>query len=109
VLGASAVCNLRFPDDRYGGNREEMTVCKETVFLNGVLRGEGRERTCRVRATRNSEFPDESVIAASIAYCRCCVEDVDDFPDGDYELEFDGHKVSLSRKDGQYLARVQSN
>ena len=86
-----------------------MSVCKETVLLNGILRGEGRQRTCRVRATRNSEFPDESVIAASFAYCRCCVEDSDDFPDGDYELEFDGHKVLLSRKDGQYLARVQGN
>ena len=86
-----------------------MSVCKETVLLNGILRGEGRQRTCRVRATRNSEFPDESVIAASFAYCRCCVEDSDDFPDGDYELEFDGHKVMLSKKNGQYLAGVQSN
>ena len=62
-----------------------------------------------MRATRNSEFPDESVIAASFAYCRCCVEDSDDFPDGDYELEFDGHKVMLSKQGGQYLTRLEVN
>lgn len=86
-----------------------MTVCKETVLLYGTLRGEGRHRTCRVRATRNSEFPDESALPTSFAYCRCDVDDSDDFPDGDYELEFDGRKLMLSKKLGQYLARLQSN
>jgi hypothetical protein len=86
-----------------------MTVCKETVLLNGTLRGEGRQRTCRVRATRNSEFSDESAVPTSFAYCRCDVDDPDDFPDGDYELEFDGRKLTLSKKQGQYLARLQTN
>ncbi len=86
-----------------------MSICKETVVLNGTLHGEGRQRTCRVRATRNSEFPDECGVPVSIAYCRCHVDDPDDFPDGDYELEFDGHKVIVSKQGGQYLTRLEVN
>ena len=61
------------------------------VFLDATLHGEGRQRACRVKATRKSEFADETAVPTSIAYCRCDVDDSDDFPDGDYELEFDGH------------------
>jgi hypothetical protein len=86
-----------------------MTICKETVFLDGTLRGEGRQRACRVKATRNSEFPDESPTPTSIAYCRCEIDDSDDFPDGAYELEFDGHKLMLSKQGGQYLTRLEVN
>lgn len=82
-----------------------MAICRQTVLLDGTLRGEGRQRTCRVRATRSSEFPDESAVPVSVAYCRCEINDPDDFPDGDYELEFDGHKIALSKKAGQYLLR----
>jgi len=83
-----------------------MTISKETVLRNGTLRGEGRQRTCRVKAKRTSEFPDESAVPISVAYCRCEIDDPDDFPDGEYELEFQGHRLLLSKKGGQYLARA---
>jgi hypothetical protein len=53
-----------------------------------------------VRATRNSEFSHESAVPTSFANCRCDVDDPDDFQDGDYELEFDGRKLTLSKKQG---------
>ncbi len=86
-----------------------MTICRQIVFLDGTLRGEGRQRACRVKATRNSEFPDESGVPVSVAYCRCEIDDSDDFPDGDYELEFDGHTLMLSKQGGQYLTRLEVN
>ena len=82
-----------------------MSVCKENVLLEGTLRGEGRQRTCRVKAIRSSEFPDEAVAPTAITYCRCDIDDSDDFPDGDYELEFDGRKLLLRKSGGQYMAQ----
>ena len=36
----------------------------------------------------------------------CDIVDADDFPDGNYELEFDGHKVLFTKKGEHYLARL---
>ena len=82
-----------------------MTTTKEIVPLHGTLRGEGRQRTCSVQATRSSMYEDESTQPVAIAYSRCDIVDGDDFPEGDYELEFDGHKVLFTKKGGVYLAR----
>jgi hypothetical protein len=81
-----------------------MTTTKEIVSLRGTLRGEGHQRKCSVRATRSSTY-EESTIPLAIEYSRCDIVDGDDFPEGDYELEFDGHRVLLSKKGGHYLAR----
>ena len=67
-----------------------MTVTRETVPLEGTLKGEGYERTCQVRATRCVTYADESTDALCVSYSRCDIEDADDFPDGNYELTFRG-------------------
>lgn len=82
-----------------------MTVTKEVVPLGGVLRGEGHERKCRVKAWRHAMFEDEATTPICLSYSRCEIEDADEFPDGDYVLEFEGHKVQLIRKAGRYLPR----
>ena len=82
-----------------------MTVTKHSLPIEGVLKGQGRERTCRVRATRRATYPDECTQPICVSYSRCTVEDVDDFPDGEYELFFDGHKVLLTKEAGQYAMR----
>jgi len=50
-------------------------------------------------------YEDESTVPVAIAYSRCDIVDADDFPEGNYELEFDGHKVLLTKKGGHYLVR----
>ena len=50
-------------------------------------------------------FEDEANTPIRLTYSRCEIEDADEFPDGDYVLEFDGHKVLLIRKAGQYLPK----
>ncbi|MBV9340240.1 MAG: hypothetical protein JO159_05035 [Acidobacteria bacterium] len=77
-------------------------IDKETVSLEGVLRGEARQRLCRVKATRTINYPDECPDPLSVSYSRCDIVDSDDFPDGHYELEFDGHKLRLTKEGGQY-------
>ena len=83
-----------------------MTATKETIPLQGVLRGEGRERVCRLRALRHAIYADECSRPTCFSYSRCVIEDVDDFPDGEYELEFEGRHVSLSKTQGQYVPRL---
>jgi len=80
-----------------------MPTSKEVVFLCGVLRGEGRLRQCRVKATKHSTYVDESSEPASVAYSSLSIEDADDYPDGNYELEFNDHKAVLSKINGFYL------
>ena len=51
------------------------------------------------------ELVPPTIDSIAIEYSRCDIVDADDFPEGDYELEFDGHRVLLSKKGGHYLAR----
>jgi len=80
-----------------------MSVTKEVVLLEGLLKGEGHQRKCRVKAVRHATYEDECTTPNRLSYSRCEIEDSDDFPDGDYELEFDSHRVALTKKSGHYL------
>jgi len=66
-----------------------MAVTKDTVSLEAVLRGEGRERECRVKAQRHTTYEGEDATPVGASYSRCEIEDTDDFPDGNYEVVFD--------------------
>jgi hypothetical protein len=83
-----------------------MTVTKETIALEGVLRGEGRERACVVKALQHATYADECTRPTCLSYSRCVIEDDDDFPDGEYELEFAKRRVALSKTGGQYVPRL---
>ena len=83
-----------------------MTVTKENVPLEGTLRGEGHERTCRLKALRHTVYADECSQPTCFSYSRCVIQDSDNFPDGEYELEFEGRKIPLSRRSGRYTPRL---
>jgi hypothetical protein len=80
-----------------------MTVTKQTVPIQGTLKGEGHERRCRVRAIRRETYADECPRPLCVSYSRCDIEDQDDFPDGDYELTFDRHRILLTKTAGRYV------
>jgi hypothetical protein len=82
-----------------------MTVTKDTVSLERVLWGEGHERKCRVKAVRHTTYAGECAAPTCLSYSRCEIEDADEFPDGDYEVEFDGHRVLFIKRAGQYVLR----
>lgn len=80
-----------------------MTVTKETVPVEGVISGQGLERACRLRAVRRHTYADESTKPLCVSYSRCDIEDTDDFPDGEYELSFDGLHIPLVKQTGRYF------
>jgi hypothetical protein len=79
-----------------------MAGLREIVLLPGTLRGEGRERSCRVRAMKVTLQVEGQ---REIEYADVGIADSDDFLDGNYEVTFAGKKALLTRKDGHYLAR----
>ena len=86
-----------------------MTVTKETIALEGVLKGEGRERTCVVKVLQHATYADECTRPTCLSYSRCVIEDRDDFPDGEYQLEFAERRILLSKTGGQYVPRLTEN
>jgi len=78
---------------------------RKLAFLSGILRGEGRQRECRIRATKVTMQVDELMPSPPIAYANLAIVDLDDFPDGNYEVTFDGQKELLTKKNRHYLAR----
>jgi hypothetical protein len=84
---------------------DDMAVTKKIVSVKGILRGEGHERKCQLRALRHVEYADESPTPTCTSYSKCEIEDADDFPDGSYEVEFEGHLVPVLKTAGQYSLR----
>jgi len=72
---------------------------KELVVVPAVLKGEGKQRPCQVKAVKvtNPLAPDLP------GYGRVEILDPeDDFPDGNYELDVDGQTFRRVKRDGKY-------
>ena len=80
---------------------EKMASRREPVVLQGILRGEGHERSCRVRAIKVA-MPCEPMASE---YDSMDIADSDNFPDGSYEVTVAGRTIRLTRRDGFYSAR----
>lgn len=50
-------------------------------------------------------YVNELQTPAKFAYSGLSITDSDDFPDGDYELDYLGQRELLTKKGGFYLAR----
>ncbi|HST10899.1 MAG TPA: hypothetical protein VLL05_11025 [Terriglobales bacterium] len=82
-----------------------MTSLRESVVMPGVLRGEGHQRGCQVRAIKVTTPNAPS----SPAYARPDPVDLnDDFPDGEYELIVGEQTFRLVKRDGKYEWLVRS-
>jgi hypothetical protein len=81
-----------------------MTSRRKLVVVNGILRGEGHKRVCRVRAisVTNRSIP------GGPAYTQPeLVDPDDDFRDGSYEIVVAGGQIfPLIKWDGRYAWRV---
>jgi hypothetical protein len=90
------------------GCRDTITVMEErVVFGRGILSGQGHSRECRVRVTKTPIRVHETSGLLRFTYSGLRIVDSDDFPDGDYELKYEGGTEVLIRKNGQYVARRQ--
>jgi len=48
---------------------------------------------------------NEKADPVKVSYSMVSIADSDDWPDGDYELTYDGEKEMLTKKDGRYFAK----
>jgi hypothetical protein len=74
---------------------------RETVILNGVLKGMGRRNvSCTVQALKVS-LPQLNVFE----YIRCDFYHVpQDLPDGQYDLSFEGRTMQVNKVEGTWLS-----
>ena len=82
------------------------TGIETDVILHGILRSADgqRERHCKVKVDRY-HFVNERGEPTKVTYSKLSIYDSDNWPDGDYEVEFNGQKESLRKQGRHYLAR----
>jgi hypothetical protein len=82
-----------------------MASKKKIITGVGTLSGETHTRKARFRVTRTDMYVNELQTPVGSAYSDLSITDSDDFPDGNYELDYLGQKELLTKKSGSYLAR----
>ena len=84
-----------------------MPTRSETVILAGTLRSvDGqRQRPCKVQVDRHGHSVHELSELTNVTYSKLSIHDSDDWPDGNYEVEFNGQKELLTKQGGRYVAR----
>jgi len=79
----------------------------QTLILAGILRSADgqRQRHCKVQVDKHGHFVNERPEITTITYSNFSICDSDDWPDGDYEVEFNGQKELLTKQGRHYVAR----
>ena len=75
---------------------------RERVTLHGVIRGEGREATCTIQATRVS-LPGAPGVSETTDWKMLNVSEK--LPDGNYEVEAGGKRENVRLVNGDWLSR----
>jgi hypothetical protein len=78
-----------------------MASTRERVTFAGIVRGEGREATCTIEATRVSL---RGMPGASHTAHWSMVDVSESLPDGKYEVMADGQITKVRLVNGQWLA-----
>ena len=74
---------------------------RESVILNGTLKGMGREVPCSVLALKVS-LPQLNIFE----YIRCDIHQAPvDLPDGHYSVFFEGRTMKVNKSDGLWQSR----
>lgn len=75
---------------------------KDIVFVRAIIRGEGREVACGIRATKTTlpgapaAFSNYSVISSN---------ETDNLPDGNYVVHLEsGEETPIAKKNGYFVA-----
>ena len=86
---------------------DAMPTRSETVIVAGTLRSEDgqRQRACKVKVQTQERYVDELPEPTQITYSRPSIYHFDDWPDGDYEVEFSGQNELITKSRGRYGAR----
>jgi hypothetical protein len=86
---------------------DAMPTRSETVIVAGTLRSADgqRQRHCKVQVDKHGHFVYELSELTNVTYSKLSIYDSDDWPDGDYEVEFNGQKELLTKQGRHYVAR----
>jgi hypothetical protein len=77
-----------------------MSSRRESVLLPGILRGQGYEVQCSVRATKVTP-PGPSGLAVAAAFCEYSIHSVSNkLPDGRYKLSVNADIIPMRRHNG---------
>jgi hypothetical protein len=82
-----------------------MTNVREIITGIGVLSSVSQRRQCKYRVTQTTLLFVEFYDPANLDYSELSIMDSDEFPDGDYELEYLGRRHPLSKRNGIYTER----
>lgn len=76
-----------------------MPTRSKRVILPGTLRSEDgqRQRARKIRVQTHEHYVDELLEPTQITYSHLSIHDSDDWPDGDYEVEFSGQKELIGQ------------
>ena len=85
-----------------GPAAERMASNKELVTLEGVVRGEGYEVSCKIRAVKVS-LPGAPGISETADWSM--IDTSEPLPDGEYEVLADGKQVPVRYINGQWSSR----
>ncbi len=80
-----------------------MSSRRETVLLPGILRGQGREVECRVRATKVT-LPGPARLAVAVALSGYTIHSVSRrIPDGHYKLSVNAEIIPMRLHEGLWF------
>ncbi|HEX4065990.1 MAG TPA: hypothetical protein VHZ09_08185 [Acidobacteriaceae bacterium] len=72
---------------------------RSVAMIHGSIKGMGLTRRCDILAIR-----EQLCEGGPVVYSRCCViDELPEFPDGDYTASFRGHTVSMKKQGGLWL------
>jgi hypothetical protein len=82
-----------------------MPTHREKKIVTASLIGQGRNRKCALQLKVTKHYVDQMASPLKVEYADLRVVDADDFPPGDYDVNYAGVTFPVMKRAGHYLAR----
>jgi hypothetical protein len=82
-----------------------MPTRREKKIVTASLFGQGRYRKCALQLEVTKHYVDQMASPVKLEYADLRVIDSDDFPPGDYDVNYAGVTFLVTKRAGHYLTR----
>jgi len=82
-----------------------MPTHREKKIVTASLTGQGHNRKCALQIEVTKHYVDQMATPVKLEYADLRVVDSDDFPPGDYDVNYAGVTFPVTKRAGHYLAR----
>jgi hypothetical protein len=82
-----------------------MPTHREKKIVTASLTGQGRNRKCAFQLEVTKHYVDQMATPVKVEYADLRVVDSDDFPPGDYDVNYGGVTFPVTKRPGHYAAR----